>query len=110
MNTSVEVGISSPTTWIPPFINEEEVTEIPLSFGLLQSLEYPTFFYYVCNGCRSAGGEIDDLFRTSSSQDWGDEAEVPAVLRGEMLQHARQHEIMWRWSRNRDRKPEASNA
>jgi len=104
MQSHFEVLLSKPSSWEPPYVeSNSEDSEVPLTFGLNKDWDRDTY-HYVCLGCSSAGGEIDDIFRTSSADEsewpYGDTG-VPIPLVHEMFAHARQHEIMWRWSVNR---------
>jgi hypothetical protein len=104
MQKIFQIPVVRPSSWLPPFVEEnEESSDVPLEFGLSRDWDAETY-YYRCKGCHSAGGEIDDLFRTSSAEEsewpYGDEG-VPVRLVHEMYAHGRQHEILWRWSINR---------
>ena len=98
------IPIAKPSSWAPPYIDDNlEESEHPIEFSLTKDWQGETY-HYVCRSCMSAGGEIDDIFRTSSAEEsewpYGDEG-VPVRLAHEMFAHSRQHEIMWRWSVNR---------
>ena len=108
MQRIFKIKIAKPSSWLPPYIEEnEEESEVPLSFRLVLVKDE---YHYVCAGCLSAGGELDDIFRTSSLPEsawpFGDTG-VPVSLAHEMHTHARQHEILWRWSVNRIPPPDA---
>lgn len=95
------VPICKPSSWDPPYVEEKlEESENPLVFGLFQDESNEGRYQYFCRGCLSAGGEIDDIFRTSSLSEnhWPFGEGVPKELARQMYDHARQHEIMWRWS------------
>ena len=108
MQRIFKVYVAKPSSWQPPFIEEnEEVSQVPLTFRLVKDeIEPPTEnqYHYVCAGCLSAGGCVGDLFFTSSLPEsawpFGDEG-IPIPLVHEMCAHSRQHEIMWRWAINR---------
>lgn len=112
MKNIFEVSVVVPTSWNPPFVEfDTEESEQPLQFKLVRSwLELDSDignrWAFTCLGCSSAGGEIEDIFRTSSfvlddggSTYWG--KEIPTPVRHEMYEHGRQHEIIWRWAYNR---------
>ena len=97
-----EVELFLPQNWIPPFIEEinskgDEVRT--LKFFLRRHPERKDENFYVCSGCLEAGGEIDDIYATSSlpQKSWPLGKGVPRELAKEMFTHAREHELMWRW-------------
>jgi hypothetical protein len=105
MQRIFQVPIAKPSSWLPPYVEENsEDSDYPLEFGLCKDAEGADCYYYSCRGCLSAGVEIDDLFKTSSAPEsawpYGDEG-VPISLAHEMFAHGRQHEILWRWAVNR---------
>ena len=102
------VTISKPSSWRPPFVEDDlKESNFPVEFSLRKDLQGETY-HYACRSCLSAGGEIDDIFRTSSAEEpewpYGDEG-VPIRLAHEMFAHSRQYEIMWRWAFNRIPQP-----
>jgi hypothetical protein len=104
MQRTFQATISKPSSWLPPYIDDNlEESKYPLEFSLQKDWQGDTY-HYVCRSCMSAGGEIDDIFRTSSAEEkewpYGEEG-VPIRLAHEMFTHSRQHEIMWRWALNR---------
>jgi hypothetical protein len=104
MKPVVEVFVQVPTSWTPPFVeNDIEFSEIPLQFRRLRSWSDPNKFVYICKGCLSAGGEIEDIYRTEPfSEEEDDEITgLPLRIKTEITEHARQHEIIWRWAFNR---------
>ena len=101
--------VAKPSSWQPPFVEGGlEESEVPLQFRLIKDPEGDAYRYFCC-GCLSAGGDRNDMFCTSSAEEdewpYGDIG-VPRRLAFEMLSHARQHEILWRWSVNRIPSPE----
>ena len=103
MQSIFQVFIAKPSSWTPPYIEENlEDSEVPLDFRLFKKPGADEY-YYACAGCLSAGGEIEDLFQTSFAEEseWLVGDGVPVRLAHEMYDHGRQHEIMWRWSVNR---------
>jgi len=106
MQAVFEVSVAKPSSWDPPYVEENlKNSEVPLQFKLLKDWYDggEETYRYVCFGCRSAGGEIEDLFRTSSAleAEWPEGDGVPRRLAHEMYAHARQHEVLWRWAVNR---------
>ena len=103
MQSIFQVLVAKPSSWAPPYVEESlEDSEAPLEFRLFKKPEADEY-YYACSGCLSAGGEIEDLFQTSSAEEaeWPLGDGVPVRLAHEMYDHGRQHEIMWRWALNR---------
>ena len=108
MQKLFHVPISKPSSWVPPYVEEaSEESEVPLEFILFKNWDEEDHHYYRCKGCYSAGGEIEDIFCTSSMPEtaWPFGDGVPVELAVEMYAHARQHEIMWRWAVNRIPQP-----
>jgi hypothetical protein len=104
MQKVFSIPVIKPSSWKPPYIEDnEEESAVPLEFYLFKNYDSETYFYR-CQGCLSAGGEIGDIFCSSTAEEtewpYGDEG-VPKRLAHEMFSHARQHEILWRWSINR---------
>jgi hypothetical protein len=102
------IPLAKPSSWVPPYVEEtSEESEVPLEFILAKNWGGNDLHYYRCNGCYSAGGEVDDIFCTSSRPEakWPHGDGVPVALAHEMYAHARQHEIMWRWAVNRIPQP-----
>jgi hypothetical protein len=102
MQTIFEVTLLKPSSWTPPYVEEsEEESEVPLRFRLVKG--DGEHYYYLCLGCLSAGGEIEDIFQTSLAEEseWPCGDGVPVRMAHEMYDHGRQHEIIWRWSLNR---------
>jgi hypothetical protein len=109
MQKVFEVPVVRPSSWKPPHVEDHfEDSSVPLQFKLTRDWDGKTY-HYTCSGCMSAGGEIDDIFRTSSGEEsewpYGDDG-VPIRLAHEMFAHGRQHNILWRWSVNRIPPPE----
>ena len=103
MQKFFEVPVAKPSSWLPPYVEDNaEDSEFPLKFVLNKDFDGDNY-HYLCKGCSSAGGEIDDLFRTSSLPEsaWPFGDGVPVPLAHEMYAHGRQHEILWRWAINR---------
>lgn len=104
MKQIVEVPIQVPTSWKPPYVEDNiEDSENPLHFVLTRSWSEPKKFVYLCEGCLSAGGEVEDVFRSEPFSE-EENSEVSGVLvriKHELRDHANQHEIMWRWAFNR---------
>jgi hypothetical protein len=98
MQLIVDVPVQIPTSWNPPFVGE-----YPLQFSLIRSWSDGDKFVYICKGCLSAGGEVEDVFRTEPfSEEENDETTgVPLRIKHELREHANQHEIIWRWAFNR---------
>ena len=104
MKPVVEVFVQVPPSWNPPFVeNGIEYSEVPLQFRRARSWPSPDKFIYLCEGCLSSGGEVEDIFRTEPfSEEEDDEITgLPLRIKSEIAEHARQHEIMWRWAFNR---------
>ena len=104
MKPVVEVFVQVPTSWVPPFVEDGiEDSEYPLQFSLTRSWSDPDKFVYICKGCLSAGGEVEDIFRTEPfSEEENDEITgLPLRIKHELREHANQHEIIWRWAFNR---------
>ena len=104
MQKVFQVPVAKPSSWLPPYIEENlEESEVSIEFRLVKDFDGGKY-HYACRGCSSAGGEIEDLFRTSSLPEeawpYGDEG-IPTPLVHEMFAHGRQHEIFWRWAVNR---------
>jgi hypothetical protein len=101
---TVEVFIQNPLSWAPPFVEENaEMSEVPLQFARARSWAEPGKFVYICKGCLSAGGEVEDVFRTEPFSEEEDDEIIglPLRIKKEFMDHARQHEVIWRWSHNR---------
>ena len=104
MQQIVNVPIQTPTSWNPPFVGEDiQDSEYPLQFSRVSSWSSSDKFVYICKGCLSSGGEIEDVFRTEPfSEEEDDEITgLPLRIKKELREHANQHEIIWRWAFNR---------
>ena len=103
MQKVFEIPIVLPSSWQPPYVEEnEEQSDFPLEFILFRDFEGLNW-HYKCRGRISAGGEIGDIFKTVSlpESEWPVGEGVPKLLVHEMYSHGRQHEIIWRWAVNR---------
>ena len=101
MKLIVDVPIQVPSSWNPPFVGEDiQDSEHPLQFARVRSWSSPDKFVYICNGCLSGGGEVEDIFRTEpfSEEEYDEITGLPLRIKAELREHANQHEIIWRWA------------